>query len=173
MLKLFKHLTRIKSIYEKRAEISDVIAYTMEYKGEIIHSDLTLIPFEKKYYETYRAIYNDCFYKMRKSLGLKPYNACDSIEKLLSKKDDIFLLIINEKLVGSVAVYGNEIDDLIVSKEFQNKGYGGKLLNFAVCLCQTRNMSQITLGVAKWNQRAISLYKSNGFIVSKIKTVTV
>ena len=151
----------------------DVVAYTMEYKGAIVNSELTLVPYEEGYYEAYKDIYHDCFYEMRKSLGLKPYNACDSVEQLQLKKDDIFLLIIDGEMVGSIAIYGNEIDDLIVSRKFQNQGYGKELLNFAIGLLQERNISPIVLGVAEWNQKAITLYKNNGFIVTEIKTVTV
>ena len=104
---------------------------------------------------------------------LQPYNSCDSMKQLLAKRDDIFLLLINNKMIGSVAIYGNEIDDLIVSPQFQNRGYGKQLLEFAVDLLQTRMAESILLGVAEWNQKAISLYKNNGFIVSKIETVSV
>ena len=151
----------------------DVVLYTMEYRGNLINSDLVLVPFKEKYYNKYRDIYHDCFYEMRKSLGLKPYNACDSIESLQSKKDDIFLLIIDGKMVGSVAVYGNEIDDLIVSRKYQNQGHGKELLAFAIGLLQKRNISPIILLVTEWNKKAIALYKNNGFIVTEIKTVTV
>ena len=151
----------------------DIVAYTMEYKGTLINSELKLVPFEEKYYKEYRDIYHDCFHEMRKSLGLKPYNACDSFEQLQAKKNDIFLLIIGGKMVGAVAVYENEIDDLIVSKPFQNQGYGKKLLAFAIGLLQKRNISPIVLGCAEWNQKAIALYKNNGFVVTEIKAVTV
>ena len=149
----------------------ELIAYTMEYAGALVNSELALIPFEEKYYEVYRDIYHDCFYEMRRALELKPYNACDSIDKLLSKKDDIFLLLVNDKLIASVAICENEIDDLFVSKNFQNCGYGKKLLKFAVSLLQKRGISPIVLHVAEWNQNVISLYKNNGFIISKIETV--
>ena len=76
-------------------------------------------------------------------------------------------------MVGSIAIYGNEIDDLIVSRKFQNQGYGKILLNVDIALLQKRKISPIVLGVAQWNQKAIALYKNNGFIVSEIKTVVV
>lgn len=74
-------------------------------------------------------------------------------------------------MIGSVAVYGNEIDDLIVANQFQNLGYGKLLLQFAVNLLQKRDISPIVLCVAEWNQKAISLYKTQDFIVTKIETV--
>ena len=33
-----------------------------------------------------------------------------------------------EEIIGSVACYGNEIDDLIVNAKYQNRGYGKQLL---------------------------------------------
>ena len=151
----------------------NVVAYTMQYEGPHITSDLITVTFEENYYETYRNIYNDCFYEMRKELGLQPFNACDSIEQMLAKKDSIFLLITDNEIVGSVAVYGNEIDDLIVARKFQNQGNGKKLLRFAISFMKKRDIAPITLHVAEWNQKAISLYKDTGFVVSEIKTVTV
>jgi len=135
----------------------EVVAYTMKYEGERLSSALALMPFEEKYYNSYRGIYNNCFYEMRKALNLQPYNDCDSLEQLLVKKDDIFLLVVDDEIIGSVAVYGNEIDDLIVAHKFQNQGYGKQLLEFAVDLLQTRKADSIMLGVAEWNQKAISL----------------
>jgi len=152
----------------------DVVAYTMEYMGVHVSSKIiSPIQFEEKYYKEYKTMYEDCFYEMRKALKLEPYKACDSLEQLLAKKDCIYLLVAGGKLIGSVAVYGNEIDDLIVAKSFQNQGHGKNLLLFGVALLQKKNMLPITLGVAEWNQKAITLYKNNGFVVSKIETVVV
>ncbi|MCA5964579.1 GNAT family N-acetyltransferase [Blautia sp. RD014234] len=48
----------------------------------------------------------------------------------------MFILEDNKKIIGSVAVYGNEIDDLIVAKSHQRRGYGERLLKFAVSYLQ-------------------------------------
>ena len=150
----------------------NIVAYTMEYAGLPVKSgQIPVVQFEERYYEEYKNIYEDCFFEMRKALGLKPHNACDSLKQLLKKREDIYLLVEKSKLIGSVAICGNEIDDLIVSKQFQNQGYGKKLLLFAVALLKKRDASPITLGVAEWNQKAINLYKNNGFVVTKMETV--
>ena len=120
----------------------EVIAYTMEYVGPLIESESALTPFQEKYYEIYRDIYHDCFYEMRMALGLKPYNACDSIDKLLSKKDDIFLLFVNDEIVASVSVYKNEIDDLFVAKNFQRQGYGKNCFNLLLAYCKKETYPQ-------------------------------
>ena len=70
---------------------------------------------------------NECFYEMRKTLNIEPYNFLNNYEQIKEKSKDIYLLVENEEIIGSIACYGNEIDDLIVNKKFQHKGYG-KLL---------------------------------------------
>lgn len=141
----------------------EIIAYEMQYIGGKVESDLILSPFSAEYYPVYEKIYNDCFYDMRKALNVKPYHFYSSIEQLSGKKDNIFLWIENEKLIGSVACYGNEIDDLIVSKQYQGQGYGKHLLLWAIHYLQNMNDLPIMLHVAKWNIKALNMYEKNNF----------
>lgn len=92
-------------------------------------------------------------------------------EELTRRKDRIYILEIDGELIGSVAIYGNEIDDLIVKKGSQRMGYGKVLLQFAVSCLQTNNISPIILHVADWNQGAIKLYLENGFSILKTEIV--
>ena len=55
-------------------------------------------------------------------------------------------------------MYENEIDDLIVNPKYQGKGYGKKLLLFAISSLQKRGKKPIFLHVANWNSKAIHLY---------------
>ena len=73
--------------------------------------------------------------------------------------------------IGSVGCYGAEIDDLIVNKQFQNKGYGKTLLLWAVHHIRTYTDEPITIHVAEWNQNAVKLYMKNGFVVTKKEQV--
>ena len=66
--------------------------------------------------------------------------------------------------VSSVALKGNEIDDLLVKKAYQGKGYGKQILLWAL---ENINSDTVILHVAEWNQRALNLYKSVGFEVTK------
>ena len=53
----------------------EIIAYEMKYvKDNIEKSNIVCIPFGQKYFQQYMKIYNACFYEMRKSLDIKPYN---------------------------------------------------------------------------------------------------
>ena len=101
----------------------EIIAYEMKYLREDIEkSNIICIPFEQKYFQEYMKIYNACFYEMRKVLDIKPYNFLSDYEQIDEKTKDIFLLVIEGEIIGSVACYGSEIDDLIVNEGFQNKG---------------------------------------------------
>ena len=149
----------------------EIIAYEMQYTGGKVESSLSLTPFLDKFFGIYQKIYNECFFDMRKALDVKPYNCYSSIEQIADKKDNIYLWIQNKKLIGSVACYGNEIDDLIVNKHYQGRGYGKQLLFWAINHIQKTNELPIKLHVAKWNDKAVSLYEKNNFNCIKTEKV--
>lgn len=150
----------------------EIIAYEMQFSSKIIQeSDIILEVFSDDFYSEYEKIYNQCFFDMRKSLNVEPYNFYSSIEQLDNKKQNIYILWEGNTLIGSVACYGNEIDDLIVNKAYQNKGIGRKLLLWAIEHIRSNNDEPIVLHVAKWNEKALKLYLDNGFEISKIEKI--
>lgn len=144
-----------------------IIAHTMEYCGDLIDEAIKLEQYSVDYYNDYKKIYEECFHEMRTALELKPVDCCDSQEELIQKQSDIFLLIENEELIGAVAIVKNEIDDLIVARAHQQKGYGKLILKSAIHVMQERGILPITLQVADWNKGAIHLYLNNGFKIVK------
>ena len=150
----------------------EIIVYEMKYADECIEkSDITCIPFETEFFQEYMRIYNECFYQMRKALDIQPYNFLDSYQQIADKVKDIYLLIEQGEIIGSVACYGNEIDDLIVNKTFQHRGYGKQLLLWAMQHIRKRSNEPITLHVARWNLDALMLYKKVGFEVANVERV--
>ena len=148
----------------------EIIAYEMKYSREDIEkSDITCIPFEQKYFQEYMKIYNACFYEMREILDIKPYNFLSDYEQIDEKSKDIFLLVIEGEIIGSVACYGSEIDDLIVNKRFQNKGYGKQLLLWGMNYIRQNSQQPISLHVAKWNEKALKLYDKVGFVITNVE----
>lgn len=141
----------------------EILAYEMEYTGEIVNSDIELIAFRDDYFEEYKNVYNKCFYDMRKFLDIQPYCFYSSIDELGDKKEKIFILKENDELIGSVAIVEGEIDDLIVNPKYQGKGYGKKILLYAINKMQILKVEKITLHVAKWNEKAVRIYENNGF----------
>lgn len=150
----------------------EIIAHTMHYTSDkTVFPILDLRNYCDADYFAYKQVYEDCFFDMRRALNLYPLNCCDSRQNLLKKADCVFVLTLNGELAGSVAIYGNEIDDLIVSRKFQRKGYGQELLRFAVARMQKSSISPITLHVADWNREAMRLYMKNGFSIAATETV--
>lgn len=146
--------------------VVEVIAYEMKYdKASVEQSTISCIPFEMQYFEQYKSIYNECFYDMRKALEIEPYNFLNDYGQIKEKASDIYLLMKDSEIIGSVACYGNEIDDLIVNKKFQKRGYGKQLLLWGMQQIRKKNADPITLHVAEWNRNALRLYKKVGFEV--------
>lgn len=163
--------TREKRAFKSRKIIMKIIVHTMEYTGEKADSPLTLRNYESSDFSRYQIIYNECFSEMRSCLSINPINCCDKEENLLKKRQKIFILEDNKKIIGSVAVYGNEIDDLIVAKSHQRRGYGERLLKFAVSYLQKNKISPIRLYVADWNQGALKMYIKNGFKITHTEII--
>ena len=145
----------------------EIIAYEMKYAHNYIEkSKIVCIPFDETFFQEYMRIYNECFYKMRKALDIQPYNFLNAYEQIVDKIQDIYLLTEQGEIIGSVACYGNEIDDLIVNPKFQHRGYGKQLLLWVMQHIQERSNEPITLHVAQWNHDALMLYKKVGFEVT-------
>ena len=143
-------------------------AYEMQYVGEApIIDEVSITPFSEEHYSQYERIYNECFYEMREALDVQPYNFYSDIEQIRNKMTNIFMLIHDGALIGSVGCYDTEIDDLFVNKQFQNKGYGKTLLLWAIHHVRTYTDEPITIHVAEWNQNALKLYTRNEFTVTK------
>ncbi|MGL4336576.1 MAG: GNAT family N-acetyltransferase [Turicibacter sp.] len=150
----------------------EIIAYEMQFLSKTgQESGVKLELFSDDFYSKYAKIYNQCFFEMRKNLNVEPYNFYSEIEQLDNKKQNIYVLWDDNTLVGSVACNGNEIDDLIVNKAYQNKGVGRKLLLWAIEHIRSTNDEPIVLRVAKWNEKALKLYLDNGFEISKIEKI--
>ena len=151
----------------------EIIAYKMTHKNaQTPQSDIVCIPFEEQFFQEYMRIYNECFYEMRKALDIQPYNFLNAYEQIADKIQDIYLLTEQGEIIGSVACYGNEIDDLIVNQKYQHKGYGKQLLLWAMQHIRERSNEPITLHVAEWNHDALMLYKKVGFEVATQIIVT-
>ena len=101
---------------------------------------------------------------MREALHIKPYDYIQDDSFFGDGMDSVYLLIEDGILVGSVALKGNEIDDLLVAPEYQGRGIGREILLWAL---EHISKEPIILYVADWNKRAIQLYKNCGFEITK------
>jgi len=146
--------------------------YEMEYKGGAVASTLPLVPFEEKYYEQYKKLMDDCFYEMRKALDIRPYEKHSySLDEPTELKENTFLLLDDDEIICAVTCSETDIKNVAVSLKHQRKGYGRKLTEFAINYMQNRGDATIKLTVTKWNENAIALYESLGFVITKESTV--
>lgn len=142
------------------------------YKMEYVHpvserSSIRMVRYSAEYQNEYKLMYNDCFHKMREELNIQPYDFIQDESFFESGMDNVYLLINKDCIIGSVKLNNDEIDDLVVKREYQGLGYGRQILLWALEHIKTE---PIVLHVAVWNKRAICLYKNTGFeIVDTIK----
>ena len=72
-----------------------------------------------------------------------------------------------------VAVGSYNIWRLMIDRRYQGRGYGKKLLLWAINHIRSYTEKPITLTVAQWNRRAVQLYESAGFVISRTENVTI
>jgi len=141
------------------------IAYEMKYTKPVKErAEVSLVPYSSGYQEAYKKMYNACYHEMREALDIKPYDFIQDDFFFAEGMDAVYLLLDDERLIGSVALKGEELDDLIVAPEYQGQGYGKQILLWAL---ENMHGEQILLHVAEWNQRAIRLYKKYGFEITE------
>lgn len=164
-------LRRPMMLMVRAKKSGEITVHTMEYRGGPVESDFFMRHYTDEDYEEYKRVYHQCFSRMRTALGLVPVECCGKREELLKRKDQIFICEENGVLVGSVAVYENEIDDLIVAEEFQRQGWGRKFLEFSLQKMQKEGTCPIRLHVADWNRGAMELYKAMGFVIKRTEKI--
>ena len=141
-----------------------VLAYEMEYRNPVSErSSVDLIPYTSEYREMYKVMYNECYHEMREALDIQPYDFIQNDSFFNSGMDEVYLLVKDREIIGSVALKSDEIDDLIVNPKYQRQGYGKQILLWAL---EHMNSERIILHVADWNKRAINMYKKNGFEIT-------
>ena len=139
------------------------LAYEMKYTHPTDEgSSIEMLPYSSGFQEEYRKMYNECYHEMREALDIQPYDFIQDDSFFESGMDGVFLLVENGDLIGSVTLK-DEIDDLIVKKEYQGQGYGRKILLWALKHMQKK---QVILHVAGWNRKAIHLYRKTGFEIT-------
>lgn len=96
----------------------------------------------------------------------------DDYCKKLSEKAYVIVAKEQDDIIGFLAIYINDNANYVayitligVSKKFQMRGYGSKLLNYANDLAKKNGMKYIRLEVDNRNEKAERFYKKNGFIL--------
>lgn len=150
----------------------------MEKEKHFIYSDnkfsnekLNIKLYNESYFEQELALESDAFYEIRKLNDIKPYKINDSTEIEKDKirkyfnnnKNNFYLLIENEKLIGSALIIDNYIKVMCIISEYQNKGYGTKLIKYIVNKILEKGYKTVKLDVLPGNNNAEKIYKKLNF----------
>ena len=163
----------MKPNYPYRVDEAEGVVYAwftrMEYRGGALTSDLgpRLTPFEDKYYDEYQKVGNAIFAELLSMLrsNIRQFFPLEEV-----RARETYLWFEDGELVGSIRTHHDrernlhEIERLMVAPRSQGKGYGTKLLNFAVAKLQQAHRAPIVLTVAAGNDRAVRMYERFGFV---------
>lgn len=92
----------------------------------------------------------------------------DSLKAELYKDDAYFFAaVIEGKAVGYIGMNTvldeGYIANVAVLPEYRERGIGQRLISYIILTAEENNLSFVTLEVRKSNEKAISLYRKNGF----------
>jgi ribosomal protein S18 acetylase RimI-like enzyme len=79
--------------------------------------------------------------------------------EILIKNNSIYIVLLNEKVIGMIAFNEKEINQLYIHKDYQDMGIGKKLLNIA----KNKSTGILTLYTFEINCKAQKFYERNGF----------
>lgn len=93
-----------------------------------------------------------------------------SYAKKIFQYAQVYCLVSENQILGMCAIYlNNGIEGFItsfnISKQIQNKGYGKILLQHVIHEAKLQNYTTIALEVNKKNDKAITFYKKNSFVI--------
>jgi ribosomal protein S18 acetylase RimI-like enzyme len=82
-------------------------------------------------------------------------------------------IVLNKKTIG-FASYGPsekegkmKLHKLYIHHNFQNKGFGSKVLSHVLKRAKEEGFKSVVLNVNKENKKAIAAYKKNGFVIAE------
>ncbi|MBP3655521.1 MAG: GNAT family N-acetyltransferase [Clostridia bacterium] len=88
-----------------------------------------------------------------------PEAQSEHLRREIAAGKQVFLMTAGGCPVGVVSVAGSLIENLYILPEYQNRGYGSQLLEYAIGLCS----GAPTLFILSNNARAQRLYERRGF----------
>lgn len=93
-------------------------------------------------------------------------------ERIENNLDKYTKFICDEKTIGYCSFIEEdrkiEIDDFFIKEEYQNRGFGKKILNHCYNIAKEKNNNVLYTIVFSDNKRAIELFAKNGFSVREI-----
>lgn len=147
--------------------------YRLKYIGAGFNEpDICAIKYEDIYYEDKIRLESEAFSTLREEHDIKPYNwylsaSKEAIENnrkhTLKEKDYLYLFLEENEILGATMIKNAEVDLLFTNVKHQGKGYGRKILEFAVNRGLEQDSEVVNLNVLASNEKALKLYRNVGF----------
>lgn len=121
-----------------------------------------------KAFEPYKKNYTDGAFQATTLSPLVIYN------RLLGKKYDVFVILTNNIIVGTVSITRKDQDDLYIRSmavhpDYQKRGIGFFIIKKIIEIAEKYNIKIISLDTSKPLKKAIKFYKKAGFEFSGLK----
>ncbi|QQS20367.1 GNAT family N-acetyltransferase [Candidatus Saccharibacteria bacterium] len=133
------------------------------------NSELQLVPYDPKYQPSFASLVNDSHSEF--GFALNP-----SLDQDLSQPEafyrNIWVLVYDDKVVGSVALKSDTIDEVVLKRmylrpPFRGKGFGNLLLRTALAEAKEAGFHKITLDTNRKQLSAQRTYEAAGFKLTK------
>ena len=117
--------------------------------------------------------YNECL-KLKEDLLLKPLGKVFSQEEISQEEsNECIAMYLEKRLVGTCSLIQEgrvlKIENFVISPQFQNKGYGGRILNFCAKYALDNDCSVMYCEVEETMQK---FYQKYGFRIDNQDTTT-
>ncbi len=153
-------------------------SHLMGYDGPNLPGiGLDVIPYCEDLFDDYVRLTNEGFLELRQVNDIHPYecypagfDAAAERKELQGSADSIYFFQHNGDIVGMVTLGSNYIDNLVVDKRHQRKGYGRQIMQFSINRLRERGVQRVVLGVVDTNTEARRLYESMDFTLVETHT---
>ncbi|EDL65530.1 GNAT family N-acetyltransferase [Bacillus sp. SG-1] len=136
------------------------------YQGSLFpEPEVTFEPYENKHFDQFVKVVQDCYYPIQESNDLKPYLASPTSVRTYQLRDpeDVYVAMDGNQIMASVSIGKGEVDNLMVSPQYQGRGLGRQALQFAMNKMLKSGYEEIHICYMDNNTAAENLYYSAGF----------
>jgi ribosomal protein S18 acetylase RimI-like enzyme len=88
---------------------------------------------------------------------------CDYFRNVILQNNDVLVLETDGQLAGFMAIAGDFVDQLYIHPDFQRRGLGKELLDFA----KRQSAEHVWLYTLQINRNGRAFYEKNGFVAEK------
>ena len=85
---------------------------------------------------------------------------CDYFRNVILANNDVWVMDVEGRVVGFIAIAGDFVDQLYIHPDFQRRGLGKELLDFA----KERSPEHVWLYTLQINANGRAFYEKNGFV---------